>query len=128
MPKGMLKQCRVPGCPGLTREKYCEKHAHLEEQKKRERHEYYNKNIRNSEAQKLYESPQWRALRELHIKRYPLCEMCFAKGRITPAVIVDHKVEIKDGGAPLDSENLQSVCHSCHNKKTAAERVKRNKL
>jgi 5-methylcytosine-specific restriction endonuclease McrA len=44
---------------------------------------------------------------------------------MTKASLVDHITEIKDGGAALDIANLQSVCQSCHNKKTAAQRAKR---
>jgi len=122
----MWKQCKVSGCAGLTKGKYCDKHAHLEERDKRARQAHYNKTARDTEAQSLYESPEWRTLRALHIKRNPLCEKCFERGRITPAVIVDHKVEIKDGGGRLDADNLQSLCRACHNKKTAQERAKRN--
>lgn len=126
MPKGMWKQCHVPGCPGLTRQgKYCEKHAHLEDAERRERASRYNKTARDIGSQKLYDSAEWRKLREIHIRRNPLCESCLENGRITPAVIVDHKVEIKDGGGRLDPDNLQSLCRSCHNKKTAQERAKR---
>ena len=126
MPNGMWKQCKVPGCPGLTKTKYCDKHSHLEQQEKKKRQAYYNKNLRNAESQQFYESPEWRKLRALHLKRNPLCEKCFVNGRITPAVIVDHKVEIKDGGGKLDAENLTSMCRACHNKKTAQERASRN--
>jgi 5-methylcytosine-specific restriction protein A len=123
----MLRPCHKQGCPNLTREKYCEKHKHLEEQDRQERQRYYNEKIRSTEVQGFYESPAWRKLRRQKLGQMPLCEICYANKRITPAVIVDHKIEIKDGGAALDMKNLQSVCHACHNKKTAAERLKRNK-
>ncbi len=127
MPQSMWKQCKVPGCPGLTRQgKYCEKHKHLEERDKRERNLYYNQNARTAESQAFYESPAWRNLRRQKLRQMPLCEICYAEGRIEKAVMVDHKIEIKDGGAALDIENLTSICHACHNKKTARERAKRN--
>ena len=126
MPQKMLRHCHKQGCLNLTREKYCEKHKYLEERDRQERQRYYNENIRSTEVQSFYESPAWRKLRRQKLSQMPLCEICFANKRITPAVIVDHKVEIKDGGAALNMENLQSVCYACHNKKTAAERIKRN--
>ncbi|MDR3318529.1 MAG: HNH endonuclease [Clostridiales bacterium] len=126
MPQKMLRPCYKQGCPNLTREKYCAAHAHLEEAEKRERAERYNKTARNADSQRLYESPEWRKLRAVYLKRNPLCERCYAEGRITPAVICDHKVEIKDGGAKLDMENITALCRGCHNKKTAAEKQKRN--
>ena len=126
MPQKMLKPCFKQGCPNLTREKYCAKHAHLEEADRRATQAFYNKTARDPEAQRLYESPEWRRLRAIYFKRNPLCEVCYAEGRITPAVICDHKVEIKDGGAKLDIENVTAMCRACHNKKTASERAKRN--
>jgi 5-methylcytosine-specific restriction enzyme A len=38
---------------------------------------------------------------------------------------VDHIVERSDGGADYDPANLQTMCNSCHKKKTNAEAVKR---
>jgi 5-methylcytosine-specific restriction protein A len=126
MPQKMLHPCFKQGCPNLTREKYCEAHAHLAEADKRARQEYYNTAVRDPEAQRFYESHAWRRLRAIYLKRNPLCEACYAEGRITPAVICDHKIEIKDGGARLDMANVTALCRSCHNKKTAQERTKRN--
>ncbi len=125
MPNGMWKQCRAAGCAGLTKDKYCAKHIYLEIKEKKAREHHYNNHVRDKKTQKLYDSTSWRKLRGLYIINNPLCESCFAQGKITKAVIVDHKTEIKDGGSMLDKKNLQSLCHSCHNKKTAIERSKR---
>lgn len=125
MPERIWKQCKVAGCAGLTKNRYCDKHTHLEEKHKKERAAYYNKNIRSQENQAFYESRAWRILRRQKLRQMPLCEICYMAGRIHKATIVDHITEIKDGGAALDIENLQSVCHACHNKKTAQQRAKR---
>jgi hypothetical protein len=53
--------------------------------------------------------------------REPLCRMCKAAGRLTPAVCIDHKIPLADGGSMHDTENLQPLCASCHRKKTAIE-------
>lgn len=83
-------------------------------------HSVYDK--KRPERHKFYHTSEWRKLREAHIRRYPLCEVCKEAGRITPARIVHHIVEIKDGGSPLDTDNLQSVCRSCHNRLHAGGR------
>lgn len=54
-----------------------------------------------------------------------MCEYCLADGYEVPAVIVDHIIELADGGDRLSDDNTQSLCHACHNKKTARERKKR---
>jgi len=41
-------------------------------------------------------------------------------------MFVDHIVELKDGGAPLDRSNVWLLCTSHHAAKTASERAKRN--
>jgi 5-methylcytosine-specific restriction protein A len=43
--------------------------------------------------------------------------MCLKEGRASMAEIADHIKPIKEGGARLDINNLQSLCRSCHNKK-----------
>jgi 5-methylcytosine-specific restriction protein A len=37
------------------------------------------------------------------------------------ATEVDHIVPVARGGALLDWDNLQSMCHGCHSRKTASE-------
>ncbi len=51
----------------------------------------------------------------------PLCEECRRGGVVTPATVVDHIVPINEGGAPMDMDNLQSLCAKCHNRKSGAE-------
>jgi len=67
----------------------------------------------------FYGSGRWQKLSRYYGNHHPLCEICLTKGRTTPKQLVDHIIEIKDGGASLDSTNLQSLCHKCHGKKTA---------
>ena len=78
-------------------------------------------NERRRTGHQFYKSMEWRRLRDWFIKRHPLCVMCKKDGRATPAVIVDHIRPIKQGGAALDENNLQSLCRACHNTKTAGE-------
>jgi 5-methylcytosine-specific restriction protein A len=79
---------------------------------------------RGTSAERGYDY-RWQRLREAHLASEPLCRMCLQAGRITPAVLVDHIVPINDGGAVLDDDNLQSLCRSCHDKKTADDIRKR---
>ncbi len=106
MPK---KLCRMGGCKELAIDGqfYCAKHAH----KKNERHRY--------EHEQLYHSVKWRNIRAAHLRNEPLCRQCAKEGRITAANVVDHIVE-HEGNLQLfyDSNNYQSLCYSCHNRKT----------
>ncbi len=70
---------------------------------------------------KFYQSKAWRDLRAVKLDQFPLCEECQRKGITTLAQMVDHIVPINQGGAPLDMENLQSLCHPCHNRKSGIE-------
>ena len=73
----------------------------------------------------FYRSTAWRKLRAEQLRRQPLCECCLAQGRHTPARVVDHIRPVNLGGAPLDLENLQSLCAVCHNRKSGTERHQR---
>ena len=70
----------------------------------------------------FYQSRVWRRLREMQLSEQPLCEECLRQGRQTPAQMVDHIVPINKGGAPLERENLQSLCNACHARKSAKDK------
>ena len=70
----------------------------------------------------FYQSTAWRKLRAIKLHQQPLCEECLRRGAMTPAQMVDHIRPINEGGAALDLRNLQSLCNSCHNRKSARER------
>ena len=72
-----------------------------------------------------YNSVEWIKLRNLVRNEEPLCRTCKAKGIIRPTEIIDHIKPILDGGEALDRDNLQGLCTTCHNAKSAKERNKR---
>lgn len=67
---------------------------------------------------KIYRTPQWQAVRLLAKRRDGWkCVQCGARGRLE----VDHILGLRDGGAPYDLTNLQTLCPACHSRKTAIE-------
>ena len=103
MPRKPKKPCAYPGCPNLTDTKYCETHKQYEPPA------HFGKSGENA----FYRSSGWKAKRKSFLDEHPFCVMC---GR--PASIVDHVVPIRQGGEPLDDDNLQSLCWSCHSRKS----------
>lgn len=81
-------------------------------------------------ADSFYSSPAWRTLVEhLKVDRFgsvenARCEdpQCRQSGRIGVKVFGDHVAELKDGGAPLDPDNVLFRCFSCHSRVTAERR------
>jgi len=75
---------------------------------------------RQRQKRRMYatSSKQWIKLRNYKRKLNPLCEECERKGIVTPMTDVDHI-----DGDTFNNEliNLQSLCKSCHSKKTARE-------
>lgn len=61
---------------------------------------------------------KWRKLRKHKLALNPLCEACQAWGDIVPATDVDH---IDNDAANNHIDNLMSLCHGCHSKKTSQE-------
>ena len=76
-------------------------------------------------ADRFYTLPAWIALRD-RVRR-EAGGRCQAPGcgRAERRMFVDHIVELKDGGAPLDRSNARLMCRAHHNQKTIAERAKR---
>lgn len=71
----------------------------------------------------FYSSPEWIALRDL--VRREAKGKCETPGCTRPGYIVDHIIEIRDGGAPLDRNNVWYQCQPHHVTKTNVERAKR---
>lgn len=81
---------------------------------------------KNRSGDPFYSSKSWLQLRALKLSINPLCEHCRKQGRTVAASVVDHKQPRCD--APeleLDLDNLQSLCESHHNAKTAREQNER---
>lgn len=114
MPPRSKKPCGHRGCKELSTEAYCNEH-------RQERHQLYKRERTDHDEQSFYKSAVWRKTRAYKLRMNPLCEECMRQGRLRTAVLVDHITPIKKGGARLDVYNLQSLCQSCHNRKTAGE-------
>ena len=68
----------------------------------------YDKNYRNQEADRFYHSRDWKDARErVRIRDCGLCQQCKRDGVITQSDVVDHIVEIVDGGDKL-SKNISN--------------------
>jgi len=63
-------------------------------------------------------STVWRRIREQQLTKQPFCVDCSTDEALVPANTVDHI----DGNAWNNSmDNLQSMCVSCHSRKTVRE-------
>lgn len=114
MPRKPKIPCAYPGCPELVDGTYCEKH-------KKKRDSEYNKYSRDEFSKFFYKSKEWIILRTEQLKLHPFCEECLKQGKVKRAKIVDHIIPIKQGGSKLDLANLQSLCWSCHSRKSVEE-------
>jgi len=107
MPQAAPRACSSPGCPALTRKRFCEPHDQ-EDSRRRDAD-------RGSSAQRGY-GARWQRLRPIIIARDPVCKACGRK----PSTEVDH-IKPKAAGGTDEMENLQGLCKPCHTKKTYAE-------
>ena len=79
------------------------------------------------DGKRIYGTYRWRKTSLRYRASRPLCERCLRFGLITDSKLVDHKVELSDGGDPWDEDNFEALCSACHNRKTANEARKRSK-
>ena len=108
MPRKPLPGCRKAGCPGKIDKGNC---SHCGQSRRVDN--------RISAARRGY-GRRWQRLRLMQLARHPLCKHCQDAGIITAATEVDHILARRAGGSDAMA-NLQSLCKSCHSKKTAAE-------
>ena len=122
MPRKAPTPCRFPGCAAvLATAGYCDQHRVAV-------HRDYGRARRWFDAEVgFYQSARWRTVRAAFLREHPLCRVCAAFGRVVAAVVVDHVVPVKDGGARFDTGNLQALCISDHNAKSARETARRRR-
>lgn len=117
-----LRPCAKPGCRELTRSGYCDKHRPKDRQRR---------SADAADWHTWYTLPIWTDdLRPAQLLREPFCRECFRRAiaenlphlRRTRATDVDHIVPHRGVWSRfIDRSNLQSLCHSCHSRKTMAE-------
>lgn len=109
-----LRPCKHPGCCALVPGGYCDAHRPRRTAD------------RSVEAQSwrwMYQTSKWLdELRPEQLLREPFCRECARHGIRTRATDVDHIRDHKgDWVLFCDPDNLESLCHSCHSRKTARE-------
>lgn len=107
-----LRPCRHPGCCVLVPDGYCSAHKPKSQ-----------RSVESAAWHRLYLTPEWTDdLRPGQLLREPYCRECARHGVRTRATDVDHIQPHKgDWQRFTDRGNLQSLCHSCHSRKTLAE-------
>lgn len=115
MPISAKTPCRHAGCRALVdKPGHCDQHRKesFKAQKQSASDDYKERN-------RFYQRSAWKRVRLAHLQDEPLCRSCRKAGRLAEAKIVDHIIPITDGGDEYADVNLQSLCTSCHNTKTA---------
>lgn len=81
------------------------------------------KTFKTQKRQEVYQSGLWQRMRLAQLRNEPLCQVCLLQEKITLADSVHHlksfmeaqTTEERDQLA-FDSENLCSICSSCHSR------------
>lgn len=109
-----LRPCRFPGCGALTREGWCPRHKPKEKPRSPE----------SAAWRRWYSLKIWTEdLRPGQLWREPFCCKCGRR-----ATDVDHIRDHKGDWALFTARsNLQSLCHSCHSRKTMGELGKKRR-
>ena len=95
-----LRVCIEPSCRTLVRAARCGEH------------------LRKSAHARGYDRV-WQKLANKYRRLHPMCAECSLEGRAMPVECVDHIVPHRgDDALRLAGGNLQSLCWSCHSKKT----------
>ncbi len=104
MRRAIPTACAAPGCPAITRSRFCPYHQRIDSSRRRA-------------AQGDY-GPNWERIRRAFLAAHPICDC----GQRTTEV--DHRVPRSQGGR-TEWSNLVARCKSCHSRKTATQDMKR---
>lgn len=111
MPIKPMRMCKAPGCMKLTPDGYCPEHKPKAERKASAAWHY------------LYTEPRycWERRRVAQLTCEPFCRECSKHGLRVRATDVDHVIPHRGNVELFLHGELQSLCHSCHSRKTMAE-------
>ncbi len=121
--------CSAPSCKQIAVENgRCDRHQHKHKHKPQTHSKQQNSRASTTVNDHIYQSAKWRNLRARKAKESPLCENCLTYTIIKPVEVVDHIKPLLDYPVlAFVFSNLQSLCHQCHNDKTAKETAERKK-
>ena len=83
---------------------------------------------RETDRKRIYQSSEWVRLRQAYLMEHPLCEICLALGKTTPAEDVHHKDSFLNYSGYMqqvkayDYNNLMSLCKQHHSELHAGGR------
>lgn len=128
----LLHCCAYSSCHQLIPldQKYCPIHKKYEVKQKQEWNKTYNKTrYEKNSLTANYHTTTWKKLREAVLARdNHLCQECLRQGYIEEAKHVDHiEPAVKRPDLFWQMDNLQSLCASCHTKKTIEEQRIKNR-
>jgi 5-methylcytosine-specific restriction enzyme A len=110
------RPCAKSNCPGYAvRGGYCEGHARPADGKGYR----WDTDRRTDVAPRLRGRALQAARADLFV-REPLCRVCAALGKVSPATIRDHIVPLAEGGQETEA-NVQPLCAACSDAKTHRE-------
>lgn len=109
MPPRPLRPCKQ--CRKLTRNAngYCDAHSHIYEEKRNKARKDHDKK-RGTRTQRGYGN-KWLCIRAQFLRLNPLCARCNEHGVVKQANCVHHLDHNQHNNK---HENLQSLCHDCH--------------
>lgn len=112
MPQRPKRRCRVPSCPGTTRDRngYCDEHKRTVKRRQENR---------GNTTERGY-GWDWQKLARAYKAEHPLCEDCLEEDKTTVGDDVDHIIPFRGINDPLrlDWDNLRNRCRPHHNAKT----------
>ncbi len=112
MPSRPPHPCSYHGCTNLVTTSRCADHQRPEV-------DVYH---HDKAIKQLYNSNQWARIRTNQLTKEPWCAICLQKNMRTFATDVDHITPHRGDSARFFDGPFQSLCHSCHTKKTNEER------
>jgi len=81
----------------------------------------YSRSLEAEQYRHLFRTALWRKIRLQHLASEPLCRMCKARDRITPASVCDHIQPHKGDEALFFAGPFQSLCKPCHDRHKQSE-------